>query len=91
MVWGPASYPNERDTMSKLSPAAREFLSTLFECEYCSDCGGDAEHHRVLEDYPFPGTFFAACCFPRGESEDAPLHPTVAAFHEKAGRDTAGW
>ena len=63
----------------------QEFVTSLFEYEYCSECGGDAEHHTVLEDFPFPGTFFAKCRHERDE-RSGDLHPTIAEFHHKDSR-----
>lgn len=63
---------------------AQEFLERLFFDSYCDECGGDTEHHDVLSDFPFPGTFFARCRFEPGD--DGQPHPTVAAF--RAGNNT---
>ena len=64
--------------------SADEFLTHLFEHEYCCECGGDAEHHEVLSDFPFPGTHFARCRFTPGD--DGEPHPVIAAF--RAGNKT---
>jgi hypothetical protein len=41
----------------------KEFSSELFECEYCAECGGDAEDH-IPTIGPF-GLWFAMCkCTP---------------------------
>jgi hypothetical protein len=37
-----------------------EWLESLFEFEYCAECGGDAEDHEVCI-VPGMGTFFARC------------------------------
>lgn len=63
-----------------------EFVARLFEYEYCDECGGDAEHHDVLSDFPLAGTFFAKCRFEPGD--DGQPHPTVAAFHAGNNSDT---
>jgi hypothetical protein len=57
---------------------ATEFVARLFEYDYCDECGGDAEHHEVLTDFPFGGTFFARCRFPA--ADDGSQHPVVTAF-----------
>lgn len=69
---------------------ADEFLSHLFEDAYCPECGGDAEHHEVIGDFPFPGTFYAHCQYePTITAETVTLHPVVHKFHADAGRDPA--
>lgn len=59
-----------------------EFLEHLFEDEYCAECGGDAQHHLVLSDFPFPDTFFAKCKFEPDEKTGT-LHPVIAAFRKE--------
>lgn len=44
--------------MSNLNIPPDKWLEELFECEYCSDCGGDAEDHIAI---PFLGNWFARC------------------------------
>lgn len=58
------------------------WLARMFEHEYCHECSGDAEHHDVISDFPFPGTFFARCKFL--PSDDVTIHPTVLAFRKNA-------
>lgn len=70
--------------MSNLHIPPKTWLDELFETEFCSECGGDAEHHTAL---PVLGNWFARCDFPPDDTKPtAPLHPTVAAFHQAAGR-----
>jgi hypothetical protein len=38
---------------------AQQFLEELFEYEYCAECGGDIEDHRVVLDVL--GLFHAYC------------------------------
>lgn len=54
------------------------WLASLFESEYCAECGGDAQHHTAV---PFMGNWHAFCDFPRSD-DDASLHPTIKKFHE---------
>lgn len=53
--------------MVKLCDASRrtaeEFLQELFEFEFCAECGGDVEDHRVALG-PF-GLWIAICRFRR--------------------------
>ena len=37
---------------------AEQFLTELFEFEYCAECGGDAPDHTPV---PFMGNWFARC------------------------------
>lgn len=56
-----------------------EFVTTLFSCEYCDECGGDAEHHSpgiVM------GSWFAVCRFPA--DEDGTLHRIISDFRHVA-------
>ena len=50
-----------------------EWLESLFEFEYCAECGGDAMDHEVCI-VPGMGTYFARCKR-RGEGCDATAHP----------------
>ena len=65
--------------MSNLNIDPKEWLAELFECQYCDECGGDAEHHTAV---PFNGNWFARCDYPRDENDE--LHPVVKEFREKA-------
>ncbi len=53
------------------------WLKELFECEYCSCCGGDAEHHTAV---PFIGNWFARCDYPL--NEDGSFHPVIKEFRK---------
>lgn len=57
------------------------WLAELFECEYCAECRGDAEHHTAL---PVFGNWFARC--DHGPSDDGTPHLIIQAFHRTAGR-----
>jgi len=57
---------------------AQEFLDHLFCDSYCEECGGDAEHHEVISDFPFAGMHFASCRFPVDDEDNR--HPVVEAF-----------
>lgn len=58
-----------------------EFLEHLFRDEYCAECGGDAEHHAVLSNFPFMGTFFAKCKFE--PDDEGNWHPVIRQFREE--------
>lgn len=67
-----------------------EFLTELFECEYCAECSGDAEHHDAA---PFLGNWFARCRY--APDDDGNPHPVVKEFRrqrdsESAAGDRAG-
>lgn len=47
--------------MSNLNVPADQWLAKLFECEYCSECGGDADDHTAI---PVEGNWFALCNHP---------------------------
>jgi len=55
-----------------------QWLTDLFEYEFCSECGGDAEHHRVILS-PV-GNRFAQCQYPR--DEDGCRNPVIKEFHK---------
>lgn len=74
--------------MTEPQQTQQEFLEHLFFDEYCDECGGDAEHHIVLGDFPFPSTYFAQCQFPPNE-ETGEYHPTIAAFRKAKEEKTA--
>jgi len=57
---------------------ADEWLTRLFEDEYCGECGGDAPHHTAI---PFMGNWFARCDYP--SDVDGNQHPIIAAFREE--------
>lgn len=61
-----------------------EFLAELFEFEFCDECGGDAEHHRVVYD-PL-GNLFAQCIYPPCECCGRAA-PEIVAFRREAGDD----
>lgn len=63
-------------TVSNLNESAAEWLEHMFECQYCEECGGDAEHHTAV---PFLGNWFARCDYPR-DPETGDDHPVVAAY-----------
>lgn len=44
--------------MSNLIQDPTEWLTELFEYEYCDECGGDTEDHDAV---PFMGNWFARC------------------------------
>jgi hypothetical protein len=46
-----------------MTESPETWLRDLFEYEYCSECGGDAEDHEVCV-VPGIGTFFARCSKP---------------------------
>ena len=52
--------------MSNLHIAPEKWLEEMFECEYCAECGGDAEDHTAI---PFLGNWFARCNRPLSETE----------------------
>jgi hypothetical protein len=62
--------------VSNLATPAAQWLAELFECEYCAECGGDAQHHTAV---PFLGNWFARCNFPADDYAGT-LHPTIATF-----------
>ena len=51
----------------------------LFEFEYCNECGGDEEHHKISLLFDLPR---AVCKFPPDE-ETGGFHPTIAAFRKE--------
>ena len=61
--------------MSNLNIPAEKWLEEMFECHYCDECGGDAQHHTAV---PVMGNWFARCDYPRQSS--GKLHPTIAEF-----------
>lgn len=61
--------------MSNLATDPAEWLESLFEFEFCFDCGGDAQHHTAV---PFIGNWFARCDCPR--DNEGNFHPTVQQF-----------
>ena len=67
--------------MAEPEQTAEEFLERLFCDEYCAECGGDAEHHVVVSDFPFPGTYFAKCKFP--PDDDGAFHPDISTFRKE--------
>ena len=69
--------------MGNLDIPPDQWLKKLFECHYCDECTGDAEHHTAIV---FVGNWFARCDYPRHEETDK-LHPVVAAFHKENGNE----
>jgi hypothetical protein len=61
---------------------AQEFLEDLFEYEYCTECGGDAEDHIVVLDVL--GLFHAHCLNP------AVLQALDLRMQQCAGADPSG-
>jgi hypothetical protein len=53
-----------------------EWVARLFEFEFCSECGGDAEDHEVCIIYGM-GNYFARCLSGRGSHDHGD--------HEKSG------
>jgi len=53
------------------------WLKELFEFEYCSCCGGDAQHHTAI---PFIGNWFAQCNYPI--NKNGSFHPTIKSFRK---------
>ena len=49
-----------------MSETPEEWLESLFEFEYCAECGGDAEDHEVCV-VPGIGNYFARCRRPNDE------------------------
>ena len=43
-----------------MSETPEEWLESLFEFEYCAECGGDAKDHEVCL-VPGIGNYFARC------------------------------
>lgn len=56
---------------------AEVWLKELFEFEYCSECGGDAEHHTAI---PLMGNWFARCDYP--PEKDGTFHPVIKRFRK---------
>lgn len=54
---------------------AEDWLLNQFECEFCAECGGDAQHHTAV---PFFGSWFARCDCP--SDDDGLMHPTISRF-----------
>jgi hypothetical protein len=71
--------------MSNLTLPAAEWLAQLFECEYCAECGGDAQHHTAV---PFNGNWFARCDFSPPDDGET-LHPTIAAYRREVEAENA--
>ncbi len=53
----------------------QKWLTETFEFEYCHECGGDAEHHEVLNVFGNP---FARCKFE--PNDDGSPHPEIQEF-----------
>lgn len=68
-------------TTSENNQTPAEFLADLFEFEYCSECGGDAQHHTVCIG-PF-GLFFARCDFPPSAKTGWEQHPVIKRFRRR--------
>jgi len=66
--------------MGNLNIPSQQWLEEQFEFEFCSECGGDVEHHDAL---PLLGNWFARCKFPR--DGDGKLHPVVQSIHDGDG------
>jgi hypothetical protein len=64
--------------MGNLNESADQWLKRLFEDEFCSECGGDAEHHTAV---PFMGNWFARCDYPPAENDD--WHPVVRKYRAR--------
>jgi hypothetical protein len=54
-----------------------QWLKEQFEYEYCSECGGDAQHHTVVSVLGNP---FARCDYPPTIETDWEMHPVIIAF-----------
>jgi hypothetical protein len=77
--------------MSNLTIPPAQWLAELFACEYCAECGGDAQHHTAV---PFLGNWFARCDYTLTDAQldavpdDAPQsafwHPVIAAYRKAA-------
>lgn len=65
--------------MSNLDTPAAQWLAAQFEHEYCTECGGDTEHHTAV---PFLGNWFARCDFAPNAAGN--WHPTILTYREKA-------
>lgn len=63
--------------MGNLNIPARQWLSELFEYEFCAECGGDACHHTAV---PFMGNWFARCDHPA--NDDGEMSPVVKAYRD---------
>lgn len=59
-----------------------DWLTELFEYEYCAECGGDAEHHTVVP--MILGLPFARCDYP--PDAKGRQHPLIAAYRERTDR-----
>lgn len=66
--------------MSNLKTRPDAWLARQFECEYCAECGGDAQHHTAV---PFLGNWFARCDYPRNEKSGR-VHPAIRRFRALA-------
>ena len=61
--------------LGNLSTHPNEWLEQQFECEYCAECGGDAQHHTAV---PFLGNWFARCDYP--SDDDGAMHDVIREF-----------
>ena len=59
---------------------AQEFLTELFEFEYCPECYGDGCHHTVVVD-PI-GNLFARCNFPPSKATNWEMHPVIKQYRD---------
>lgn len=55
----------------------QQWLKELFEYEYCSECGGDAEHHTAIV---FFGNWFARCNY--SPDKGGHFHPVIKEFRK---------
>jgi hypothetical protein len=51
-------------TTDQYGRSPEQFLEELFQCEYCAECGGDADDHDAIINFPMEGLFFAHCRHP---------------------------
>ncbi len=66
----------------------KEWLESLFEFEYCAECGGDADDHEVCI-VPGIGTYFARCLL-ESEIEKNHVASKIQDHSPRAKDDTSG-
>jgi hypothetical protein len=67
-----------------MAQTAQQFLSELFEYEYCAECGGDADDHDAII---VMGNWFARCRHPL---PDLPNNQITAELERRHAQQEAG-
>jgi hypothetical protein len=73
-LWG------EAEAGGNLNVPPTIWLKELFEFEFCSECGGDAQHHTAV---PVMGNWFARCDYPNEDYPDEDFHPVITKFRRE--------